>query len=389
MSLRQWSSVKDRTRFKSLLSGTILAFEIREIEGLLRQVEQQDDDDDSMSSVGSVDTDSSVESSNDDLFPEMLCVLSILQHDRTYKQLEDVSVDWGRRLKVADINESDCDSEFRFQKDDLQEVADALWPRLQPYLGLDPEAIECKNRFKCPCETMLLLLLFRLARPRRIRPDMEKYFGMRRTHVGVALDKIQLALKLLAVQCFDEPRIFAGRVDCHALKVHDKCGGLMRHAWGFIDGTLRKTCRPTHFQKRTHSGHKRCHGLKFQSVTVPDGLMACLYGPINGNRHDSYMLAQSQLLLKLRLMMPPLPGARIYSLYGDPLIPRLCTFLEASATLLLALWRLDGTPKCLECASLWNGATRISSISSPSSISGPRCKFSSSRLPTILSVRRF
>jgi hypothetical protein len=51
MSLRQWSSVKDRTRFKSLLSVTILAFEIREIEGLLRQVEQQDDDDDSISSV--------------------------------------------------------------------------------------------------------------------------------------------------------------------------------------------------------------------------------------------------------------------------------------------------------------------------------------------------
>mgnify|MGYP000099281479 CR=1 FL=1 len=48
MSLRQWSSVKDRTRFKSLLSVTILAFEIREIEGLLRQVEQQDDDDEAV-----------------------------------------------------------------------------------------------------------------------------------------------------------------------------------------------------------------------------------------------------------------------------------------------------------------------------------------------------
>jgi hypothetical protein len=96
----------------------------------------------------------------------------------------------------------------------------------------------------------------------------------------------------------------------------------MRYVWGFIDGTLRKTCRPTYFQKRTYSGHKRCHGLKFQSVTVPDGLMACLYGPINGNRHDSYMLAQSELLPKLRLMMPPLPGRRVYSLYGDPAYPQ-------------------------------------------------------------------
>jgi hypothetical protein len=123
---------------------------------------------------------------------------------------------------------------------------------------------------------------------------------MRRTHIGVALDRMQLALKRLAVQYFDEPRIFVGRMDYYALSVYDKCGGLMRYVWGFIDGTiLRKTCRPTYFQKRIYSGHKRCHGLKFQSVTIPDGLMACLFGPINGNRHDSYMLAQSQLLLKL------------------------------------------------------------------------------------------
>jgi hypothetical protein len=169
---------------------------------------------------------------------------------------------------------------------------------------------------------MLLLLLFRLARWRRIRPDMEKYFGMRRTHIGVALDIMQLTWKRLAIQYFDKPHIFAGWMDYYALSVYDKCGGLMRYVWGFIDGTLRKTCRPTYFQKRIYSGHKRCHGLKFQSVTVPDGLMACLFGPINGNRHDYYMLAQSQLFLKLRLMMPRLPGSRIYSLYGDPAHPQ-------------------------------------------------------------------
>jgi hypothetical protein len=48
MWLRQWSSVKDRMRFKSLFSLTILAYEVREIEGLLR--EGDDDDDDSITS---------------------------------------------------------------------------------------------------------------------------------------------------------------------------------------------------------------------------------------------------------------------------------------------------------------------------------------------------
>ena len=36
MSLRLWSSVKDRMRFKLLFSLSILAFQVREIEGLFR-----------------------------------------------------------------------------------------------------------------------------------------------------------------------------------------------------------------------------------------------------------------------------------------------------------------------------------------------------------------
>jgi hypothetical protein len=78
MSLRQWSAVKDRMRFTSLFSLTILAFEVSEIEGLLR--EQGDDDDDSITpSVDSTDSDSSMESLDDDLVPEMISML-VVQH---------------------------------------------------------------------------------------------------------------------------------------------------------------------------------------------------------------------------------------------------------------------------------------------------------------------
>ena len=72
-------------------------------------------------------------------------------------------------------------------------------------------------------------------------------------------------------------------------KVKDN-SGLLENVWGFIDGTLRKTARPTYYQKHAYSGHKRCHGLKFQSVVTPDGLIACLWGPMNGNRNDSHMM---------------------------------------------------------------------------------------------------
>ena len=60
-----------------------------------------------------------------------------------------------------------------------------------------------------------------------------------------------------------------------------------------------------------------------------------MFGPITGNRHDSYMLAKSGLLPKLREIMLPLPPPRmdgnqhenqqdhgIYSLLGDPAYPQ-------------------------------------------------------------------
>ena len=71
-----------------------------------------------------------------------------------------------------------------------------------------------------------------------------------------------------------------------------------------------------------YSGHKCCHGIKFQSVVTPDGLFASMYGPVDGNRHNSFLLSNSGLLNKLQEFMPDdAPediAAVVYSLYGDP-----------------------------------------------------------------------
>ena len=109
--------------------------------------------------------------------------------------------------------------------------------------------------------------------------------------------------------------MFCNRVELYASNVKDEIG-LLDNVWGFIDGTLRKTARPTYFQRHAYSGHKRCHGLKFQSVVTPDGLIVCLWEPMNGNRHGSHMLRESHLLQQLDEMM--LVNRVIYALYGDP-----------------------------------------------------------------------
>jgi nuclease HARBI1 len=79
---------------------------------------------------------------------------------------------------------------------------------------------------------------------------------------------------------------------------------------------LNPICRPGKWQKECYSGHKRTHGLKYQSIVVPNGLMANLYGPIPGRRHDSHMLNESDVLTswhhKMSRLNPP-----HYCFYGD------------------------------------------------------------------------
>ena len=80
---------------------------------------------------------------------------------------------------------------------------------------------------------------------------------------------------------------------------------------------LFRSCRPSYFQMLMYSGHKCCHGIKFQSIVTPDGLFASMYGPVNGNRYDSFLLSTSDLLDKLQAFMPDIPGTVVFSLYDD------------------------------------------------------------------------
>ena len=70
-----------------------------------------------------------------------------------------------------------------------------------------------------------------------------------------------------------------GLLEMYADPVAQK-GAALTNCFGFIDGTVRPTCRPTQYQKIVFNGHKRVHSVKFQSVTSPNGLIAILFGPV-------------------------------------------------------------------------------------------------------------
>ena len=60
--------------------------------------------------------------------------------------------------------------------------------------------------------------------------------------------------------------------------------------------------------------------IKFQSVAAPNGLVANLFGPVEGRRHDSAMLARSGLLGHLKQHTIEQNGS-ILCIYGDPAYP--------------------------------------------------------------------
>ena len=99
------------------------------------------------------------------------------------------------------------------------------------------------------------------------------------------------------------------------MQQHNK-GAPLDNCWGFIDGTVRGICRPGKDQRVSYSGHKWKHGLKYQSVVAPNGMIANIFGPIEASHHDSYMLAQSGLLRALENISFTNEGSPL-CIYGD------------------------------------------------------------------------
>jgi hypothetical protein len=123
---------------------------------------------------------------------------------------------------------------------------------------------------------------------------------------------------------------------------------------GFIDGTMHCMCQPSFFQRLLYSGHKHHHGIKFQSVVTPDGLIAYFFGPIPASRHDSYMLAESNLLLQLQQQFHHQPP---YALYGDAAYGTSQYCFRGFPSDALIHLKGIGIGRCLECMSLLSGCS--------------------------------
>lgn len=121
------------------------------------------------------------------------------------------------------------------------------------------------------------------------------------------------------LQTFEQEWLSPTSLQQYAQTIHFH-GAPSQNCWGFIDGTVRRVCRPGQHQRVLYNRHKKVHAIKFQSLVAPNGMCANLYGPVEGRRHDSTMLAKSRLLESLQLHSRA-PDGSVLCIYGDPAYP--------------------------------------------------------------------
>ncbi|KAE9023074.1 hypothetical protein PF010_g14479 [Phytophthora fragariae] len=209
------------------------------------------------------------------------------------------------RLDILAMPDQEAKDQFRFIICNLQNLVEHL-------KILDP--VITKEGVRATALEALAICLRRMVYPQRWI-DMAAMFGRApSTLCQIFYFVVEHLDKTFAdLLYFDSDRI-TKNLDRYCREIAAKTPNYIEGVWGFIDGTVRPICRPGVGQQAVYNGHKRVHAFKFQTVVAPDGIICHAYGPVDGRRHDIYMLRESGL-------MSLLEGSRAFHnklIYGDP-----------------------------------------------------------------------
>ena len=170
------------------------------------------------------------------------------------------------------LDEAEVYAEFRVRKRDIERLAHAL--------GL-PQSFICHQRTKANRIEALCMVLKRYAYPCRYS-DMIHRFGRAVPEISMIVTAVETFIyqnHRNKITEWNADLLSPEKLQEYADAVSAK-GSPLRNCFGFIDGTVRPISRPGENQKVVYNGHKRVHALKFQCVTLPNGLIAHLFGPV-------------------------------------------------------------------------------------------------------------
>lgn len=229
-----------------------------------------------------------------------------------YLQIPTFHIGTTNHFFLSSMSDAEYLAEFRFFKNDILRLAQVL------NIPID---VVCYNGTKVSNIEALCIFLKRLAYPCRYG-DMIPRFGRSVPELSLICNYIldwiynNFAHKL---RDFNQNWLAPNRLAEYADAIYQK-GAAIDFCWGFVDGTVRPICRPSENQRMVYNGHKRVHAIKFQSVVAPNGLIANLYGPMEGRRHDCALLNESGLLQVL-INHSHTPNGQNLCIYGDPAYP--------------------------------------------------------------------
>ncbi|ETP45982.1 hypothetical protein F442_07710 [Phytophthora nicotianae P10297] len=186
-------------------------------------------------------------------------------------------------------------------------LVDALLTNLEIYLWFC--SLDAASGFGAITMTLRARKVSTFAGGSRTGTELQDYFG----RSGSGISNIFLhTLNFLDVK-YKKLLAFGGHIAATRLCVYENAifevGSPYTNIWSFIDGTVRGICRPQPRQNGTgkmlmqqsvYNGHKRKHGLKFQTLVTPDGLIIHLFGQFPGRNHDIKMFAKSGLADQVR-----------------------------------------------------------------------------------------
>ena len=160
----------------------------------------------------------------------------------------------------------------------------------------------------------LCILLRKFAYPCRCT-DMAHRFGGNPSELCLIFNNVMDTIYEThhhRLESWYQPFLSPDQLHNYGLAVH-QCGAPLQNC------SVRRIARPKYNQRVMYNGHKRVHAIKFQSIVLPNGIIANLSGPYEGKRHDSTMLYESGVLPNLR-------SAAFYNneqlcVYGDPAYP--------------------------------------------------------------------
>ena len=168
------------------------------------------------------------------------------------------------------MSESETKAEFRFATLELPCLAEAL--RI-------PDMFTCCKGTTASGLEGLCIILKTFAYPCRLIDLTPRFWR--------SVPELSLILSEVAEHVFQnnghmlrdlhQPWLQPRCLEEFANAIHRK-GAALDNCWGFVDGTVRPITRQG--QRVMYNGHKRVHGIKFQSVVSPNGLIANLYGPV-------------------------------------------------------------------------------------------------------------